>query len=250
MEQRNKKVILIADYGRSGQGWLSYMLCYILNAQYVEPYDFLHGVLYSPSQRVRDLTSGNLPEREKTQYAMVIKTHNYPAKDFNLTDKIIFLSRDPRDVAISAYYRYNLISKQEKHRSLHDRIFYLIHYYKFTSFMLTAYKWNKHCAIWKGRKDIPMYAVRYEDLSMNTENTLGGILRYLKVGVPAEFVLEAVEAFSFTKLSGRKKGQEDAKSAPFRKGIIGDYKNHCSWLHLKLFQWICGKEAEKLGYTL
>ena len=42
MEQKSN-IVLISDFGRSGQGWLSYMLCYILNAQFVEPYNFLNG---------------------------------------------------------------------------------------------------------------------------------------------------------------------------------------------------------------
>ena len=73
------KVILMADYGRSGQGWLSYMLCYILNAKYIEPYDFLKGMLYTTDERVRGLTSGNLPGRPKGRSSMIIKTHNWPA---------------------------------------------------------------------------------------------------------------------------------------------------------------------------
>src|SRR3989344_1927089 len=102
MEQKSN-IVLISDFGRSGQGWLSYMLCYILNAQYVEPYNFLNGKIYSSSEDVIRLTSGNLPGREKTPYNLVVKTHNYPSSEFNLTDKVIFLIRDPRDVAVSMH---------------------------------------------------------------------------------------------------------------------------------------------------
>ena len=42
-------VLLIADFGRSAQGWLSYILSYVLNARYIEPYNLLSGSKYSKS---------------------------------------------------------------------------------------------------------------------------------------------------------------------------------------------------------
>src|SRR3989344_1123363 len=126
MQNKDKKLLLITDYGRSGQGWLSYMLCYILNAKYIETYDFLRGTLYAPKE-TRDLTQGELPGRQETQYSMVIKTHEYPAEVFNLTDKVIFLSRDPRDIAISGHKRAKSRESYEKKISLKDRAYHLIH---------------------------------------------------------------------------------------------------------------------------
>lgn len=250
MDNYNKqKHLLIADYGRSGQGWLSYMLCYILNAEYIEPYDFLHGVLYSSSERVRSLTGGNLPGREKTGYSKVIKTHDYPSVNFNLTDKIIYLSRDPRDVAVSAYFRYRNIAKDEKFKSLKNRLFFFIHGIKFISFTFTAYKWNKHFLMWK-KQNLPLYFVKYEDLSFFPEKTLKGILNYLEVSVSDYVIKEAIDNFSFDKLSGRPKGQENSKDFVFRKGIVGDHKNHFSWIHFKIFKFFCQKSAKELGYKI
>ena len=243
-----KKVILIADYGRSGQGWLSYMLCYVLNAKYVEPYYFLSGALYTEDKALRNITSGDLPGREKTAYSMVIKTHELPATNFHLTDKVIFLMRDPRDVAVSAYFMYRVIIEEDTNRSLKNKIFYLIHRSKLTSFMHTALKWRKFFRTWTARKDISLYAVRYEDLLTDTEKTLKGILFYLEVSVPDSLLQEAIQKFSFENLSGRKRGEEDNANPTFRKGIIGDYKNHFSRIDRMLFERICGKEMETLGY--
>ena len=136
---KNKK-ILIADYGRSGQGWLSYMLCYYLNARFIEPYDLLRGRLYSSSDMILKTTEGDLPLREKTAYDLVIKTHEYPAADFKLTNKVIILTRDPKDVAVSAFNRYKNLSKKENPRSLKEAISMLIYSFRFTSYMMTAYK--------------------------------------------------------------------------------------------------------------
>ncbi len=249
LNQARQKVILIADYGRSGQGWLSYMLCYVLNAKYVEPYFFLKGALYTENKELRKLTSGDLPGREKTKYSMVIKTHELPATHFNLTDKVIFLMRDPRDVAVSAYFMYRVTIKEDRSRSLKNQIFYLIHGFKFTSFMHTAVKWRKFFRTWTARKDIPLCSVKYEDLLTETEKTLKGILSYLGVTVPDSLLQEAIQRFSFEILSGRKRGEEDNTNPTFRKGIIGDYKNHFSKIDRIVFQRICGKEMKTLGYV-
>jgi len=244
-----KKVILIADYGRSGQGWLSYMLCYILNAKYIEPYYFLSGALYTEDKALRNITSGDLPGREKTAYTMVIKTHELPAANFHLTDKVIFLIRDPRDVAVSAYFMYRVTIKEDNNKSLKNSIFYLIHRFKLTSLIHTAFKWRTFFRTWTGRKDIPLHGVRYEDLLTDTEKTLKGILSYLEVSVPNSLLQEAIQKFSFENLSGRKRGDEDNANPTFRKGIIGDYKNHFSKIDRMVFQRICGKEMGTLGYV-
>lgn len=249
MAEKEEKVILIADYGRSGQGWLSYMLCYILNAKYIETYDFLRGTLYAPKE-TRDVTSGNLPNREKTQYSMVIKTHEYPAQEFNLTDKVIFFSRDPRDIAISGFKRSRIREKDEKNISLRNRIYYLIHHFKLTSLIMTSHKWKKHYSMWHERKDIHFYQTSYEALTLDTEKTLRGILDYLNIKAPDSLIKESIERFSFERMSGRKKGEEDSNNSIFRKGIVGDHKNNFSKLELKIFDLICGKEAKDAGYNL
>jgi len=247
MKDQEEKVILVADYGRSGQGWLSFMLCYILNAKYIEPYDLLRGRKYIYSKNASGLTDGNLPGRERTPYSMIIKTHEYPASDFNLTDRVIFLTRDPRDVAVSAFYRYKVVSQQEKNQTIKSKISFLIHRFKFTSFIMTAYKWKNYFRAWQ---DIKYHFVRYEDLWSNPKNVLKKMLDYLEIKVNDELIEDAIQKFSFERLTGRQKGQEELQNVVFRKGTVGDYKNHFSKLNLKIFKFICGEEAKKAGYLL
>lgn len=243
-----ERVILMADYGRSGQGWLSYMLCFILNAEYIEPYDFLKGMLYTTDERVLSLTGGNLPNRPKPKYSMVIKTHNWPAQKINLTDKIIFLTRDPRDIAVSAYYRYKELINLEPPTTLKERLFYLMSSFRPLSYAWTAHKWKKFTYLWTDRSDIKFYRVRYEDVSAKPMETLKGILNYLEVKATDKLIQEAIDNFTFDKMSGRKKGEEATKSMPFRKGVVGDFRNRFSSLELSIFHAIAGKTMRELGY--
>src|SRR3989344_195444 len=239
-------IILISDYGRSGQGWLTCMLCYILNAQFIEPYDLAQGSLYfSGDKEIIRLTSGNLPGRQKTKYSMVVKTHSFPANKFNLTDKVVFLTRDPRDAAVSRYFRQLYLAKQDNYKTFKRRLAYLFYGIRPVNYIITALEWSKH---YQGWERIASHHITYENLSTNTAQVVKGILNY--AGEPASdpLVNEAVETFSFKRLSGREKGQENRQSIDFRKGVIGDYKNYFSKLEHFIFIAICGKEMQKAGY--
>lgn len=247
-------LLLIADYGRSGQGWLSFMLCYILNATYVEPYDFQKGVKYSTSDVILKYTRGRLEGREKSKYVLVIKTHGYPALNFNLTEKVVYLTRDPRDVAVSWHFM-NIANTKGSNNEGPQRFgpkgikcfIRSILKVRLFSFLLTAVRWRRHVEAWQR---IDCYHVRYEDILINTEKTLCGLLEYLFVPVDIKIVREAVELFSFENVARRKKGEERPLNPEFRKGVAGDYKNHMTKLHKALFRIICGKAASKFGYQL
>lgn len=224
------------------------MLCYILNAKYIEPYDFLQGMLYTTDREVLAVTGGKLPNRPVGKYSMVIKTHDYPARNVNLTDKLIFLTRDPRDIAVSAYYRYRTLATEHPQHSIKLRLFFALHGVRSLSYAFTAYKWRHFMRVWLGRTDLPLYRVRYEDVVGNTRQTLEGILDYLGVKAEPTLIDEAIARFSFENLSGRRSGEERADSMAFRKGIVGDHRSRFSSVERRLFNVIAGAELDRTGY--
>lgn len=258
--------ILIADYGRSGQGWLSYMLCYILNARYIEPYCLLRGLVYSGHPYIIELTQGNLPGRERTRYSLVVKTHTYPDPFFSLTDKVILLARDPRDVASSAHARFGVMEETgtdvevgaqkealtnsafNPHKRLRERLLSWLWSKKLFCFLMTARQWRNFYDAWQGIGF--SHRVTYEELSGNPRETLKGILRYLEVSAADSLIDEAIEKFTFESITKRKKGSEDKKDVAFRKGAVGDYRNHFNSFYLMVFSRLCGKTARKWGYSL
>lgn len=272
--QLQEEVILIADYGRSGQGWLSYMLCYILNARYIEPYTFLRGIIFSSNPKALALTQGNLPGREKTKYSLVIKTHELPDPYFSLTKKVIVLARDPRDVAVSGQARTivrhktgtdveigaqkmvigrerppspllrGFLSRLNVVRTLKERLVQS----KLAYACVTASRWRRFYEAWD--EIVISHKVTYEDLQRDPRTTLMGILKYLEVNVSESLIDEAIEKFSFENLTGRERGNEEKGNVAFRKGIVGDYKNHFGPLHRRLFSSVCGEIASKWNYKL
>ena len=235
--------LLIADYGRGAQGWLSYMLSYILNARFIEPYDLLGGKNHSAFSFIEDNTKGNLKGRKNSRYKLIVKTHSYPFNPFNLTNSIIYLTRDPRDVAISYYYlkRNSRKARTENVKEI------LLHSIPVISYFITAFRWKRHFKKWE---NINCYRLRYEDLRMNTFEVISSILEYFEINIEKNIILEAISNFSFEKVYGRKRGVEDINNVEARKGQIGDFRNHFSNLTNIIFWAICGKEAELCKYKL
>lgn len=246
--QQNNKIVLVSDYGRSGQGWLSYMLCYILNARFVEPYNFIQGQKYTSSEHIFSLTQGNLPDRDRTDYSLIVKTHSIFPGQISLTDKVIFLIRDPRDVAISMY-GMNLAQERTVGWNHPRAKFSLVFkkYFRLLSYIETIYEWQMHFNSWK---DTKKFNVTYEGLLSDPEKSLKDILGYLEVPTNDKVIREAIENFSFQKITGRKNGEENEGSLEFRKGIAGDYKNKFSKTDIRVINFIFKKVIKEAGYSL
>lgn len=230
--------ILLAGYPKSGNTWLGYMLSYLLNAEYIEPYNFLAGIMYSKDVRILTLTSGNLIEREKTKYHQVIKTHQPPHKsgsfkDFPaLTDKIILIIRDPRDVAVS-YYFYQKLFKENSRTGVGTL--------KHISFFNTLNRWNKYHKSFIGDK---IFIVKYEDLITRCHETLSLLLDYLDIQCHYELIEDAINQFKIEKM----KGNDTYSSKFFRKGISGDYRNYFNKIDYFIYKYSCMMTAKKIGY--
>lgn len=242
-------LLLISDYGRSGQGWLSYMLCYILNARYIEPYALLKGIPYSNNTTVLKYSSGSLPNRKPTKYSMVIKTHEYPDNCFNIYNKVVFLTRDPRDVAVSAFNRYSQMYRLDKKSlTLKSRIHLFLHHFKILSIIFTAIKWKKHYQLWMMRKT---HHVKYEDLLSDPTTVINSILEYIDIkNIDPVIIRDSINIFNFQSLTGRKPGDLDNTNLEFRSGTKGNYKKVFNIYEKYLFSVICGSTAKKAGYNL
>lgn len=66
-------------------------------------------------------------------------------------------------------------------------------------------------------------------------------------GIPPAYLQKLIDAQSFQKLAGRKKGEEDAKSH-YRKGVAGDWVNYLSGANKDLFKERWGQLLVDLGY--
>jgi hypothetical protein len=139
-----------------------------------------------------------------------IKTHSanvsyndIPAFDFHLNDHIVYVARNPLDVAVS-YADYN-------HRDLNSAISML----SLSGALITGghvggielrCSWNEHAISWLTAPPCPLQIIYYRDLCEQTETTLAKLIDFLGFPVDPVRVEHAVRACRFEEL----RRQEDA----------------------------------------
>jgi hypothetical protein len=90
---------------------------------------------------------------------------------------------------------------------------------------------------------------RYEDLHADPDGTIRRLLTFLDVSASEASVAACRDGASFERLSGgRRVGQTDNGSF-FRKGIVGDWKNHFDEAALEMFMRYGGDLLRELGYA-
>jgi tetratricopeptide (TPR) repeat protein len=156
--------------------------------------------------------------------------------------KFIHVIRDGRDVMVSAWFNNLRGNRDDTLRRWPDL-------HSFIEF--GAREWvadiTKARSFGMNYKD-RYYEVRYEDVHKDPDPVIRQILEFLGVGFSSDKIDHCIHAGSFESLShGRKRGQED-RDAFFRKGIIGDWKNHFTCEDTDLFMQHGGKLLEELGY--
>jgi hypothetical protein len=91
--------------------------------------------------------------------------------------------------------------------------------------------------------------IRYEDLVANTEGTLADLFQFLGVEASEALLAGCRTQASFAKFTdGRSPGEEN-RSSFFRKGVVGDWRNHFSAEANAVFRERAGAWLDRLGYS-
>jgi hypothetical protein len=124
-----------------------------------------------------------------------------------------------------------------------------------TPYLGGANGWYRLARSWLDQNDIDICVVKYEDLSTNTPVEMGRVFRFLGLHQDERLISSIINRNRFERLtmgkkfwtSGRQQGQEDTESH-FRKGVIGDWRNHFEQTHVQRFKEIAGEALVRLGY--
>ncbi|MEO1263874.1 MAG: sulfotransferase domain-containing protein, partial [Bacteroidota bacterium] len=194
--------------------------------------------------------------------------------------KIITIVRDPRDVIVSKRFHtlrmgaYFLGDEKNKiiHYLNHSSIFrrYIkSKYHKFLPLVnensFQVLDENNHLKIcdealkkyaneWtlvndfilKTERNFPgkIYRVKYEDLKKDVYAEVEKLFNFLNVSCDQQIISDVIEKTKMEKKS--KKGKESF----FRKGSVGDWRNHLDTAQLKLINEIAGNTAKELNYAI
>jgi hypothetical protein len=169
----------------------------------------------------------------------------------------VHLFRDPRDMVVSGYFSHRnshpinvdgvrwteLIRHRINLRKL-DKDAGMAAEVEFSGYFLD------HLLTWN-HDDPNVLAVRMEDLVTDSATQWRRMLEHWQVleMLPDGKLDELLRTHTFKEMAGgtRKIGEED-EASHYRKGVAGDWRNHLTDDHLKLFRKRYGDLVERLGY--
>jgi Sulfotransferase domain len=220
-----RRITWLASYPKSGNTWLRAIVDRIVRPEH--PFDVnalgetapafsgvterfiakqgVEAPLSTPGEARRYWAAAQHAICSSSEQEIFLKTHNVAAKfdcgyfpDPILTKSVIYIVRDPRDVAISFAYHYR--------RPLGLAVATLCSSWSFNfkprqmgrTELLTS--WGEHVAAWTRLKRFPLLVLRYEDLLANSESGVRRIAGLLGKQVSEEEVRDVVAATSFEQL--------------------------------------------------
>jgi len=161
----------------------------------------------------------------------------------------IFIYRDPRDMIIShIFYATDLNKNHGMHHyyteilsTMAERIDAAIRGVKESGHELAGVRQRYQSYIgWLDQPEV--HCVKFEDLILNQESTLGLMLEYL-IERGARFSIEVGEAIDIIR------GHIDPKkSGTFRKGVPGGWREHFTDENKAVFKQETGNLLQRLGY--
>ena len=163
-------------------------------------------------------------------------TYSFPGS------RVVHIIRDGRDCAVSGWLHANNRNNPKFHAEYPT-------FAAYAAFAAKNWATNVHAAVEFGKRCPGRYLeLRYERLHEDARGELVRVLRFLDLVPEGEDVERCVAAASFRELAaGRERGEEDADSH-YRKGVVGDWREHFDGETRAIFNAIAGELMGRLGY--
>lgn len=166
--------------------------------------------------------------------------------------KAFSVMRDPRDIVISWYfsvrYSHTPMGRIPEHRevlnsiSISDGILYSIEYLHDFGLFAALQSW-----IDAPRRDPNVLLLRFEDMTAPDNLVFKELFSHCDIRMPEKVLYQLLQDYSFERLSGRKRGEED-RFAHYRKGVPGDWRNYFDDTIIARFKDVTSDLVTRLGY--
>jgi hypothetical protein len=235
--------IFIASYPRSGNTWTRFLIGNLMHPE--SPVTFANIETIIP-----DATALSSRALKRVPRPRLIKTHEYFEPRYR---RVIYLVRDPRDVALSLY------NFRRKYRALDDS--YPLERYVAERFVPgdLDVSWGEHVGSWLGtRMNRPGFLlVRYEELLQDPLRELGRVADFLGVAAGMEALSQAIERSSANRLRELEKVEHEAwvttkgkrADIPFiAEAVAGTWKQKLPEPSVALIESTWGHLMNSIGY--
>ena len=237
----------LVSFPRSGNTWTRFLVCNLINPE--QPVNFIN-----LEDRIPEIY--DVPDRILRRFPRprVIKSHESFDPRYR---KIIYIVRDPRDVAVS-YYEFQL-----KRRVISDRcsLKEFVPRFMESEFEPKTGCWGDHVLSWlatrQGRTNFLL--LRYEDMKQNPHTEAAKIASFLGLDFTPERVARAVEQSSADRMRSLEREQatrwkETKKTRhdkPFvGKAVSGGWRSRLPQTSVAQIESAWGRIMLMLGYEL
>jgi hypothetical protein len=237
--------VLLVSYPKSGNTWVRFLIANLVHSS--QPVSFLNIESVIPSIYI-------LPDRKLRRFPSprILKSHECYMPRYR---RVIYIVRDPRDVAVSYYY-YNI-----KKRLLAENCTLDQYIPKFIADELDMKSgpWGEHVLSWVRMQDTldQFLLMRYEDIIANPQVELHRVAEFLNLRRDSEQIARAIELSSAKKMRGMEEEQSDRwvftkgmrKDIPFiRSATAGGWRNNLSPGAVLQIESAWGRAMRAVGY--
>ena len=234
----------LVSYPKSGNTWARFLLANLIYGQ--EKVSFAN-----IESRIPDVYKDTQKELRRVPRPRILKSHEYFDPRYK---KVIYIVRDPRDVAVS-YYHFHL-----KKGIIPDGYPLAPYVTRFVAGNVDAYgTWRENAASWLGTRygTAAFLLLRYEDMLENTAGALARMAEFLQIARRPEEISRAVALSSADRMRKMERNQanqwvntrDSRKDIPFvRAASAGQWQNTLSETMVAEIESAWGDLMRLLGY--
>ena len=236
----------IVSYPKSGNTWARFLVANLIQLDETVTFENIES-------KIPDVYKNTRRHLESIPRPRFLKSHEYFDPRYK---KVIYIVRDPRDVAVS-YYHYHLKKRAIKDGYPMDR-----YVARFISGELDAYgSWKENVTSWLATRQGTdgFLLLRYEAMLQQPTHELAKTASFLGLQYASEQLVRAVELSSADRMRKLEKIQGDAwtitkksrKDIPFvRTAKSGGWRSALSEDWVAQIESAWGPVMEELGYDL
>lgn len=234
--------VFLVSYPRSGNTWMRFVLGSLIHNVDV---NFDNMEEYFP-----DIYRNTYSQLESLKNPRYLKSHEPYDKRY---PKVVYIVRDPRDVAISYFYWMLKFNKYEGEIDGFLDMF-------FDPDGISYGRWDDHYESWIENSDKVNRGVlflRYEELIDNTIDNIKTILNFININIDNDVIHNVVKRNSFSGMKNKENYASDQnplfkatnKEISFvRKGTTRQWKAELSDIQFERFRREFGPTMKQIGY--
>lgn len=170
-----------------------------------------------------------------------------------LTDRAIYIMRDPRDVAVSISHQFEW-TLDEAVAFINNPRQLIFREGDFKGLFNYVGMWSQHIVSWGDEKTFRVLLVKYEDLITHQEKAFKQIVEFLDWEVDEELLVKSVKISSFSEMKKQEESkgfrENRGKTDFFREGKVEGWRDILSEAQLVVIEEQNFDVMERVGYGL